>query len=55
MINAITNFLGAYTPLNGEGIASLNPVWLLAAALLLMTVWFIYKIILTCFKGLFHV
>lgn len=55
MISAIEYYLGQYVPLNGEGIASLNIEWLLGATLTVMTIWFIYKIILTVFKGLFNV
>lgn len=55
MISAITNFLGAYTQLNGDGIASINWPWILGAVLLVITIWFLYKIILVVFKGLLHV
>lgn len=49
MINTIITILGEYTPLNGEGIASINPVWIVAAIFLVMSVWVVYKIILKFF------
>lgn len=46
MINGFTTLLGEYVPLAGDGIASLNLMWIVAAIFTLMSIWFFYKIIL---------
>lgn len=52
MINALINIIGEYVPLAGDGIASLNPVWLLAAVLLCFSVWFVFRMVLKIFDWL---
>lgn len=46
MIGALESVLGQYVQLNGEGIASLNWEWLWCGVLLLLSVWFCFKVVL---------
>lgn len=46
MVAYITDMLGLYTPLSGEGLASLNLPWIVGAIFFLLLVWFIFRLIL---------
>lgn len=46
MTDLIVEILGTYVPLSGEGIASLNPVWITSAILWILLIWFVFKLIL---------
>lgn len=46
MVDLLKEILGVYTPLAGEGLASLNIEWIFNALLFFLFVWFILRLIL---------
>lgn len=46
MLDLVINILGGYAPNSGDGIASLNFTWIVGAILFILTVWFVFKLIL---------
>lgn len=53
MIQYIRNILGTYTPLTGEGLASINIEYVIGAILLIMSVWLCIKCIFVFVKSIF--
>lgn len=49
MIDAITTMFGTYTPLAGDGIASLNFTWIVAVLFTLLFTWFLLKLAIRFF------
>ena len=47
----IVEILGEYVPLNGDGIAALNPVWICGAIIWILLIWFVFKLILRLIQG----
>lgn len=46
MVDLLKEILGVYSPLSGEGLASLNIEWIFNALLFSLFVWFILRLIL---------
>lgn len=49
MINYIRSILGTYTPLNGEGLASLNIEYIVQSIILILVLHLIFKMIFNLF------
>ncbi len=46
MVDLLHEILGVYTPLTGDGLASLNLEWIFNALCFFLFVWFILRLIL---------
>lgn len=46
MTSLLTEILGTYTQLNGDGLASINWPWIFSAIIWVLVIWFIFKLIL---------
>ena len=51
MVDFIVEMLGAYVPLNGEGLASINFPWVIGALSFLLVLWFVFRLILKLIGG----
>lgn len=51
MTALITEILGTYVPLNGEGLASINFPWIVSAICWILLLWFVLKLILRLIQG----
>ena len=51
MIDLITEILGEYVQLTGEGIASINWPWITSAIIWILLIWFVFKLILRLVQG----
>ena len=45
MVSTIVSILGDYVQLNGDGLASINWPWVVGAILLVLCVYFIFKMV----------
>lgn len=51
LVDLITNLVGTYVPLNGSGIETINWPWLVAGAIWVLLIWFIFKLLLRLIDG----
>lgn len=51
MTDLLIEILGNYVPLSGDGIASVNPVWICSALLFILFVWAFLRLLINLTGG----